>query len=359
MLSHHNIIAQCHQLRQLQVVSPGRKYQMLAVTPLFHITGVVRSCNYPAFMNGNTIMLPAFNMDTMLSAVVEYEVEELILVPPIIIRIVRDPVVEKYVPDLQRIIKRWSSGSAPTAPEIIRELHRKFPTTGFRQGYGATESTACISCHPPTHYDYKYAHTAGIACANTLVKVIDINDPTKQLGPRQTGEICAKGPQIAMGYLENPTATAETFQDGWFHTGDVGHLDEEGLIHIEDRIKEMIKVKGQQVAPAELEDLLLGHELVEDCAVLGIQDLYAGERPKAYVALKQGVKPSVEIGKDLLKFVKGKKVRYKWISEIEFTDVIPKSPTGKLLRRVLKARDRKKERVKGLGVRDESERARL
>ena len=360
MLSHHNIIAQCHQLKQLQVVPPGQRYRILAVMPLFHITGLVRFCNYPVFMNGDCIMLPNFTMDELLKAIVEYEVPELILVPPIIIRMVRDSIVDQYLPDLRRIVKRWSSGSAPTAPEIIELLRQKFPDTGFRQGYGATESTACISCHPPSHYDYKYATTGGILCANTVAKVIDLDDPNKELGPNQTGEICAKGPQIAMGYLGNPTATAETFdENGFLHTGDVGYLDEEGLFHIEDRIKEMIKVKGQQVAPAELEDTLLGHDLVEDCAVLGIQDTYAGERPKAYVVLKQGVRPSQEVGKHLLQFIKERKVRYKWVREVEFTDVVPKSPTGKLLRRVLKARDREKGRVRGVVVKDESERARL
>lgn len=359
MLSHHNIIAQCHQLRQLQIVPPGQRYRILAVMPLFHITGLVRFCNYPVFMNGDSIMLPSFTMEGLLNAIVEYEVPELILVPPIVIRMVRDPIVDRYLPDLRRIVKRWSSGSAPTAPEIIELLRKKFPGTGFRQGYGATESTACISCHPPSHYDYKYATTGGLLCANTVAKVVDLDDPTKELGPGQTGEICAKGPQIAMGYLKNPTATAETFRDGFLHTGDVGHLDEEGLFHIEDRIKEMIKVKGQQVAPAELEDLLLGHDLVEDCAVLGIQDTYAGERPKAYVVLKKSAQPSRDAGLKLIQFVKEKKVRYKWIAEVEFTDVVPKSPTGKLLRRVLKAKDREKDRVRGVCVRDETERARL
>jgi 4-coumarate--CoA ligase len=180
-----------------------------------------------------------------------------------------------------------------------------------------------------------------------------------------------------MGYLDNPTASAETFKDGWFHTGDVGHIDKEGLFHIEDRIKEyvyrsradnsprltlwlrMIKVKGTQVPPAELEDLLLGHELVDDCMVLGIPDNYAGERPKAYVVLKTSVSPSEEVGQALLQYVKSHKVRYKWVAEIEFVDTVPKSPSGKLLRRVMKTMDRRKDRERGLYVRDETERARL
>ena len=359
VLSYHNIIAQCHQLRQLQVLEAGEQYRILAVTPLFHITGLVRFIHYPILMNGMSLMLPSFTMDTMLQSIVSYQIRELILVPPIVIRMVRDPVVEKYMPELRKIVRRWSSGSAPTAPEIIQLLHKKFPDTGFRQGYGATESTACISCHPPSHYDYKYANTGGKLCANTVAKVIDLDNPRKELGPNQTGEICARGPQIAMGYLDNPTATAESFQNGFFHTGDVGHIDEEGLIHIEDRIKEMIKVRGQQVPPAELEDVLQGHDAVEDCAVLGIPDAYSGEKPKAYVVLKEKVEPTEELGRSLLRFVREKKSRYKWILEIEFTQQIPKSPTGKLLRRILKAADREKSRERGLCVRDEEVRAKL
>ncbi|KAI5366137.1 putative AMP-dependent synthetase/ligase, AMP-binding, AMP-binding enzyme domain, ANL [Septoria linicola] len=355
MLSHHNLIAQCHQLRQLQVLDPGEQQRMLAVTPLFHITGLVRYIHYPVFMNGASIMLPSFDMDSMLNTIVTYRIRELILVPPIIIRIVRDPVVQKYLPQLQQIVKRWSSGSAPTPPEIIQLLHKKFPDTGFRQGYGATESTACISCHPPTHYSYKYANTAGKLCANTVAKVLDLNDPNKELGPGETGEICARGPQIAMGYLDNPHATAETFDEqGFFHTGDVGNIDAEGLLHIEDRIKEMIKVRGQQVAPAELEDALQGHGDVEDCAVLGIQDDYSGEKPKAYVVLREGVQASEVLGRQLLAQVKERKSRYKWLKEVEFTQAIPKSPTGKLLRRVLKAGDRDAKRVRGISVVDDS-----
>lgn len=307
-------------------------------------------------MNGDSVMLPSFSMEGMLHAICEFQIKELILVPPIIIRLVRDKIVDDY--DL-RHVERWSSGSAPISPEIISLLQKKFPWTGFRQGYGATESTACITAHPPSHYDYKYATTGGMLVANTVAKVLDLTTG-KELGPNQTGEICARGPQIAMGYLDNPAATAETFDaEGFLHTGDVGHFDSEGLIHIEDRIKEMIKVKGLQVPPAELEDLLLGHPDVEDCAVLGIADEYAGERPKAYVVLRKGVEPSPVVGRRLLNFVKEKKVRYKWIAEIEFTDQVPKSPTGKLLRRVLKVNDKKPERTPGVRVRDESERARL
>lgn len=358
MLSHHNIIAQCHQLRQLQVVSPGDRYRILAVMPLFHITGLVRFCTYPLLMNGECFMMTKFDLEAMMQAVITHKIEELILVPPILIRLVKDPLATKYLPDLKKTVKRWSSGSAPISPEIITLLQKNFPQTGFRQGYGATESTACISAHPPSHYDYKFATTAGKLVANTVLKVIPLDGSQRELGPNETGELCARGPQIAMGYLDNDKATAETFKQGFFHTGDVGYVDDDGLLHIEDRIKEMIKVKGQQVAPAELEDLLLGHEKVEDVAVLGLPDDYSGERPKAVVVLKKGVGPSEGLAGELMAFVKARKVRYKWLVELEFQGSIPKSPTGKLLRRVLKAKEGEVGRLKGVYAR-ERERAKL
>ena len=143
-----------------------------------------------------------------------------------------------------------------------------------------------------------------------------------------------EGPQIVMGYLNNEKATRETFdQDGFLHTGDIGRLDEEGLISITDRMKEMIKVKGIGVAPAELEDLLLGHPEVEDVAVLGIADEWAGERPKAYVVLAGNGKSEAEkAGQRLIKYVQEKKVRHKWVVEVECVDEIPKSASGKNLK---------------------------
>lgn len=355
MLSHHNVIAQCHQLRQLQVLpSDGSGYRILAVMPLFHITGLVRFCHYPVHMNGESIMLPRFTMDAMVRAIIAHCIEELILVPPILVRLVRDdPAVTSRLDELRRVVRRWSSGSAPCPPEVLARLAARFPGTGFRQGYGATESTACISAHPPSHFDFRYARSGGILVANTVAKVVALDGSGRLLRPGEVGEICARGPQIAMGYLNNEAATRESFDDeGFLHTGDVGHITDEGLFYIEDRIKEMIKVKGLQVPPAELEDALHGHPAVDDCAVLGIPDDYAGERPKAYVVVKPGIQVTSELGASLIDLVREKKVRYKWLVEIEFTDAIPRNGTGKLLRRILRERERDTQRVKGLIVRD-------
>jgi 4-coumarate--CoA ligase len=268
------------------------------------------------------------------------------------IRMVHDPLVPHY--NLSHV-ERFASGSAPCSAEIITQLQSKFPNTGFLQGYGMTESTACISSHPPDKYDFKYAHTGGTLVASTFVKVM--GEDGLERGTNQPGEILAKGPQIAMGYLDNPSASAESFDtEGWLHTGDIGRIDPEGFIHILDRKKELIKVKGIGVAPAELEDLLLGHESVEDVAVVGVRDQYAGERPKAFVVLKRGVEVDEGVGHRLMKYVREKKVGYKALGAVEFVNVIPKSGTGKILRRVLRDREGKEG---GLVVLEKSERARL
>ena len=291
----------------------------------------------PILLNAEVIMLPSFTMPSMLSAVVEYQIEELLLVPPILIRLVRDPAVAEY--DLS-CVKRFSSGAAPLSEEVISLLEKKFPGTGFKQGYGMTESCSCITAHDPGHYGYKYAHAVGIVCASTEVRILKEDGSGGGVGEK--GEILARGPQIVMGYLGNEKATKETFDgEGWLHTGDQGYVDEEGLVYVTDRIKEMVKVNGIGVAPAELEDLLLGHGLVEDVAVMGMLDEYKGEVPKAFVVLKPGFKEGKgkdlgEVGREMLAYVKERKVKHKWVSEVEFVDEIPKSPSGKILRRVLK-----------------------
>ncbi|PVH85945.1 acetyl-CoA synthetase-like protein [Cadophora sp. DSE1049] len=346
MISHQNVIAQCLQIRQ---ITPESHKKILAVLPAFHITGLVHALHLPILINAEVYMLSSFTMESMLSTVSKYKIKELLLVPPILIRLVRDPIVDDY--DLS-CVERFSSGAAPLSEEIIQLLKKKFPGTGFKQGYGMTESCSCITAHPPEKYDYKYAHRVGTICASTSIKIVD--DDGKELGIGQPGELLAKGPQITMGYLGNEKATRETFdEDGYLHTGDQAVFDDECMITITDRIKEMIKVKGIGVAPAELEDLLLGHDDVEDCAVLGIADDYSGEKPKAYVVKKKGVKRSEEeVGKQALKYVREKKVRHKWLKEVEFIAEIPKSASGKILRRLLRDRERRG-KDRGVVVRDE------
>lgn len=333
MIAHHNVIAQCMQVQQ---VTPPEYKRALAVLPLFHITGLVHQMHLPVLLNIEVIMIPSFTMDTMLKAVSEYKISDLLLVPPLVIRLVHDATTSKY--DLSHIT-RFTSGAAPISGELLQKLEVKFPQTGFKQGYGMTESCSCITTHPPDQQSYKYAARVGTIVANTDVKIIDV-ETGKELGYNEQGEILARGPQITMGYLNNEKATRETFDsDGWLHTGDVGYIDHDGFITITDRIKEMIKVKGIGVSPAELEDLLLGHHAVADAAVTSIPDAYSGERPKAFVVAREtdlDEAALVELGRQLIKYVHDNKVRHKAIAEVEFVKEIPKSASGKILRRLLK-----------------------
>lgn len=187
----------------------------------------------PILLNSEVYMLPSFNMKTMLDTVVQYRIRELLLVPPILIRLLNDPIVTNY--DLSHV-ERFSSGAAPIAAEVLSQLQARFPRTGFKQGYGMTESCSCITAHPPDKSTYAYATRGGALVANTEVKVLDVSSG-EELGVRQEGEIVARGPQVVMGYLANEAATLETFSGPggrWLHTGDVGFVDEEGFVTITD-----------------------------------------------------------------------------------------------------------------------------
>ncbi|KAL8709469.1 MAG: hypothetical protein Q9220_005852 [cf. Caloplaca sp. 1 TL-2023] len=371
MISHQNVIAQSLQIAP---ITPSDHDKVLAVLPCFHITALNHALHLPVYLNAEVYMLPAFTMSDMLATTAKYKIKELLIVPPILIRLVRDPIVDQY--DLSHL-QRFSTGAAPISEEIIQLLQKKFPQTKFKQGkfslvqlmhmvpanrrhakgYGMTESCSCITAHPPEQYDYKYAHTVGTLIPCTEAKIIDLDG--NELGHNEAGEVLARGPQVVMGYLDNPKATAETFDDdGWLHTGDQGFIDEQGLLTITDRIKEMIKVKGIGVAPAELEDLLLGHPKVEDTAVLGMPDDYSGERPKAFIVPKKGSAADEALARELVQYVKDCKVRHKWIKDVEFVEEIPKSASGKILRRVL--RDKAKETARRKVYQDDAkEKAKL
>lgn len=316
------------------------------------VTGLVHQMHVPILLNVEVFMLPAFSMETMLRVITEQKIKELLLVPPIVLLMVNDPITHKY--DLSHLAN-ISSGAAPLSGEVLQQLQAKFPHIGFKQGYGMTESCSCITAHPHDKTSFEYAARAGAIVAKTEVKVVDV-DSGRELDYDEPGEILARGPQVVMGYLNNEKATRETFESGgWLHTGDVGYVDREHFITITDRIKEMIKVKGIGISPAELEDLLLGHPAIADTAVTPIPEKYSGERPKAFVVVNPDLQKTLnetkltQLGEEILKYVQDKKVRHKWLAEVEFVNQVPKSASGKILRRVL--RDNAS---KGLVVREPS-----
>ncbi len=267
--------------------------------------------------------MPRFDLEQYLALIQEHRVTRLFVVPPMILALARHPMVDDY--DLSSV-RSLFSGAAPLGPELAEEAHRRIgaPTA---QGYGMTEMSPVS--HACRFGDDKPG-SIGILVANAEARVVD-PATGDDLPVGEDGEIWCRGPMVMPGYLNNPEATASTIDaDGWLHTGDIGHVADDGYWYVVDRLKELIKVKGFQVPPAELEALLLTHPAVADCAVIGIPDDEAGEVPKAFVARKPDATCSAE---DIQEFVAAHVATYKRIHTVVFVDAIPKSPSGKILRR--------------------------
>jgi acyl-CoA synthetase (AMP-forming)/AMP-acid ligase II len=205
-----------------------------------------------------------------------------------------------------------------------------------RQGYGMTETCPVTHSSPAPPWPVKFG-SVGVPAPNTECKIVDL-ETGAPLGAGEKGEVCVRGPQIMTGYLNKPEATAQTIDpEGWLHTGDIGYFDADGHFFIVDRAKELIKYKGFQVPPAELEAVLLTHPCVADAAVIPYPDDEAGEVPKGILVLREAVEPEA-----IMEFVAERVAPHKRIRQLEFVDKIPKSPSGKILRRVLVEMDRAK-----------------
>ncbi|KAI1015480.1 hypothetical protein LB504_011080 [Fusarium proliferatum] len=332
-ISHANVISQLRQISAL--TPPKRRRTVLGVLPFYHITGLVHLLHLPIVLEQQMVIMAKFDMKQMMETIVRFKCDELWLVPPLLIRLLNDKSAQGY--DLS-FVKQFNTGAAPLADQVIAQLARKFPTVAVRQAWGMTETTSCLTVTPPDLSTWSNASKVGKLVPGTEIRVVD-PDTGEDVPTRSVGEIWAKGPQVTMGYLDRPEETAASYlEDGFFKTGDLGSIDNEGFITIHDRIKEMIKVRGHAVAPAELEDLLHGHPKVKDAAIIGIPDDYSGETPRAFVVLAGGVHGGPEVVKELQDFVAERKAKHKRLSGgIEFMDQIPKSPSGKILRRVLKA----------------------
>ena len=307
---------------------------VLVHLPLFHSYGMTVLMNAAIASGATQVHMARFDMEQFLALCSRHRVTMLVTVPPVILLITQVPDIEKYDLSSMRVC---ISGAAPLSEELQQRLEglTGIPTI---QGYGLTETS------PITNLDYleserRRSGSIGPALADTEEKVVDSEDGERELPRGEVGELLIKGPQVMKGYWMNPEETAETIKDGWLYTGDLARMDEEGYVYIVDRKKELIKYKGFQVAPAEMEALLLEHPQVLDVAVVGKPDVEAGELPKAYVVAKD---PGLT-AEEIMSFVACRVAGFKKIREVEFIDQIPKSPSGKILRRVLM--DREKERA--------------
>ncbi len=332
MLTHHNLVSNMCQMEGLSYFTENDT--LIAVLPMFHIYGLVVILNLGLRQGATIVTLPRFELEPFLQTLQKYEVTLAHLVPPIVLALSKHPIVDQYpLPNVRTIF----CGAAPLDESLTRACMERLGCD-IRQGYGMTETSPVTHSSPVDPKQVKFG-SVGVAAPNTECKIVDL-ETGEALGPNNEGEICVRGPQIMKGYLNRPEATAATIDaEQWLHTGDIGYVDAEGHFFVVDRAKELIKYKGFQVPPAELEGVLLTHPAVSDAAVIPCPDDEAGEVPKAFVVLKGAASPE-----EIMNFVNERVATYKKIRSVEFIDKIPKSASGKILRRVLVQAER--ERIK-------------
>jgi acyl-CoA synthetase (AMP-forming)/AMP-acid ligase II len=330
MLTHYNLVANI--LQTLQNVDFEGDDTMMGILPFFHIYGMMVVMSLMLYLGGTVVTMPRFELEDFLKILQNYKISRACLVPPIILALAKHPMVDQY--DLSHL-KQIFSGAAPLSADLQAAVSQRLGCSAV-QGYGLTETSPVTHATPNDPAKIKVG-SVGPSVPNTEIRIVDI--ATRQdLGANQEGEIWIRGPQVMKGYLNNPAATAMMIDsEGWLHTGDIGYADEDGYLYVVDRLKELIKYKGMQVAPAELEGVLLTHEAVADAAVIGTPDEEAGELPKAYVVLKPNREVSPE---DIMAFVAERVAPHKKIRRVEFVPQIPKSASGKILRRLLVQKER-------------------
>jgi acyl-CoA synthetase (AMP-forming)/AMP-acid ligase II len=330
MLTHHNLVSNLCQMENLCYFTSDDT--LICVLPLFHIYGLVVILNMGLYTGATIVTLPRFDLEVFLQTVSKYRVTLAHLVPPIVLNLSKHPLVDDY--DLSTL-KMIFSGAAPLDSSLTRSCMDRLKCQ-IRQGYGMTETSPVTHSSPANQQQVKFG-SVGVPAPNTECKIVSL-ETGEMLGAGQEGELCVRGPQVMKGYLNRPDATVATIdREGWLHTGDIAYVDEDGHFYIVDRAKELIKYKGFQVPPAELEGVLLTHPAIADAAVIPVPDPEAGELPKAYVVLKGDA-----AAEEIMQFVAERVAPYKKIRSVEFIDKIPKSASGKILRRVLVQADRER-----------------
>jgi acyl-CoA synthetase (AMP-forming)/AMP-acid ligase II len=327
MLSHRNLIV--NMIQSGEVLAVQEDEVTVAVLPFFHVYGLVAILNHGLLAGATIVTMPRFELEQFLSVIERYRATRAYVVPPIALALARDPSVDGC--DLSAL-RHILCAAAPLGDEIQRACSERIgcPVT---QGYGMTEMSPITHLVPPFGSITKPG-SVGLPVPGTECRLVDPATGV-DVGPGEPGELWMRGPQVMKGYLNNQAATAGMIdEDGWLHSGDIAVADEDGWFSIVDRVKELIKVKGFQVAPAELEAILLGHPGIADCAVIGVPDERCGELPKAFVV------PAVdELDVDaVMRYVAEQVAPHKRLRHIEVIDVIPKSPSGKILRRTLRDR---------------------
>jgi acyl-CoA synthetase (AMP-forming)/AMP-acid ligase II len=325
MLSHRNLVANILQTDGAGHLRDGDD-TLVCFLPFFHIYGLVVTMLLGLRSGATLVVMPRFELEPYLDLVERHRATMLHVVPPIVLALAKNPAVSRR--DLSSVRKLFS-GAAPLGADVIGQCTARVGCV-LQQGYGLTETS------PASHVTTENPATIkpgsiGRPVASTECRVVDPATGVDAASGHD-GEIWIRGPQVMLGYLNCPEATRATIDaEGWLHTGDLGHADADGDFFIVDRLKELIKYKGMQIAPAELEAVLLSHPAVADAAVVPQKDDTAGEIPHAFVVLK-----APATADELMAFVAQRVTPYKKIRRLDFIDAIPKSPSGKILRRLLR-----------------------
>lgn len=329
-LTHDNLVANLLQcLHWLPDISPGSEI-FLTVLPVFHAFSMTTSMNWPIYVGGTMVMLPKFEVVSLLEAINKHRPTLLMGVPAIYSAIIHHPDLHHY--DLSSI--RFCISGADTLPAGVQHEFEHLTGCKLVEGYGLTEASPAVTCNPV----YGRRKGIGLPLPDSICRIIDM-DSGATVGPGQDGELIIQGPQVMRSYCDNPDETAIVLKDGWLYTGDIARMDKNGFFEIIGRKKDIIKVArtdyltAYKVYPAEVEEILLKHEKVLEAAVIGIPDPLQGERVRAYIILQ----PAADITPaELVKFCRQNLAEYKVPSQIEFVNALPKNMLGKVLRKELK-----------------------
>ncbi|MFD5398743.1 4-coumarate--CoA ligase family protein [Streptomyces sp. NPDC127097] len=331
MLTHRSIATNLAQLAPL--VSNGPDDRVLAVLPFFHIYGLTALMNAPLRNGATVVVLPRFDLKHFLATIEQHRITAVYVAPPIVLALAKHPLVADY--DLSSL-RYLVSAAAPLDAELAAACSRRLGLPPVLQAYGMTElspGTHCVPLDAPN----PPPGAVGKLIPNTEMRLVSL-ETGQDVGPGESGEILIRGPQVMKGYLGRPAETdAMIDPDGWLHTGDIGRTDDDGWLHVVDRVKELIKYKGYQVAPADLEALLLTHDAIADAAVIGVDDEDGNEVPKAFVVRQRGARLTED---EVIAYVAGRVAPYKKVRRVEFLAGVPRATTGKILRRELRDRER-------------------
>ncbi|MEW2406203.1 4-coumarate--CoA ligase family protein [Streptomyces griseoviridis] len=330
MLTHRQIATNLAQLEPSVRVEPGER--ILAVLPFFHIYGLTALMNAPLRSGATVVVLPRFDLESFLAAIENHRITGLYVAPPIVLALAKHPAVADH--DLSSL-RYILSAAAPLDATLAAACAHRLGLPPVGQAYGMTELSPGTHVVPLDAMEHAPPGTVGKLIAGTEMRVVPLEGAARDLGVDETGEILIRGPQVMKGYLGRPDATAAILDaDGWLHTGDVGRVDADGWLFVVDRVKELIKYKGYQVAPAELEALLLTHPGIADAAVVGALDDRGDEIPHAHV-----VRAATGLSEgEIMTYVAERVAPYKRVRAVTFVDTVPRAATGKILRRVLRDR---------------------